>query len=115
MEDGFHKLVEEWWCTSTFEGWSGFVLLQKRKGLKNHIKDWRKGRGVWGSEKIRQLEDNLHEVQRRMEGERVSDFLRTDRLTILNQLWKEYRAEESQWLQKSRVKWIRDSDRITSF
>lgn len=51
-EEGFKKLVEEWWCSTVVEGLSNFVLQEKLKGLKKRIKEWNKLRGVLGSKKI---------------------------------------------------------------
>ncbi|XP_057418339.1 uncharacterized protein LOC130712522 [Lotus japonicus] len=45
-EEGFNEVVENWWRSSVYQGWSGDVLQQKLKGLRGKIKEWRKGRGV---------------------------------------------------------------------
>ncbi|XP_057432197.1 uncharacterized protein LOC130724947 [Lotus japonicus] len=95
MEEGFKEMVEEWWCSAVVEGWSGFVLMKKLKGLRDKIREWKKARGVWGSVKIHELEDRLNAVMGRMENEGNSIDLRKHRLEILNQLWREYRLEES--------------------
>lgn len=107
MEDGFKKMVEDWWCSAVVEGWSSFALMHKLKGLRAKIREWNKSRGIWGSEKIKYLEDQLQVVVNRMESEGVDTQLRKDRLEVLNQLWKEYRVQESRMLQKSRIRWIR--------
>src|ERR1044072_1388573 len=91
MEDGFRKLVEDWWNSVLYEGWAGYVLLQKLKGLRVRIGDWRKGRGTWGSEIVSRLEDKLKTIMGRMEVEGVSEELRKERLSTLSSLWKEYR------------------------
>lgn len=85
------------------EGWSGYRLQMKLKELRGKFREWNAKRGVWGSEKIKILEGELHEVVTRMERDGVSDDLRKNRLQILNHLWKEYRLEERMWLQKARV------------
>lgn len=50
-----------------------------------------------------------------MEVEDTSDSLREERLACLNHLWREYRLEESMWIQKAKVKWIREGGHNTSF
>lgn len=47
------------------------------------------------------MEDNLHDLISRMEREGASNELRTNRLQLLNNLWKEYRKEECMWVQKA--------------
>lgn len=39
-EKGFKELVEEEWKTSKVEGWSGYVLKEKLKSLKERIRAW---------------------------------------------------------------------------
>lgn len=92
-EEGFKKMVEEWWCSAVVEGWSSFALMHKLKGLRGQIREWKKKRGCWSSEKIKGLEESLQEVVSRMELEGVNFELRKERLGILNNLWKEYKIQ----------------------
>lgn len=50
-----------------------------------------------------------------MEQDGADEESRKLRLEVLNNLWKEYRLEERMWLQKSRVRWLREGDKNTSF
>lgn len=86
LEEGFKELVQEWWSSSVIEGWSGFSLQGKLKEIRGKIRAWQKNRGVWGSEKIKAMEDNLHVLITRMETEGVSVELRDERLQLLNNL-----------------------------
>ncbi|XP_057419403.1 uncharacterized protein LOC130713636 [Lotus japonicus] len=115
LEEGFKNLVEVWWNSALVEGWSSFMLQEKLKGLKGEIKEWRLRKGAWGSEKIKELEEKLHDTMSRMEREGVSDELRRGRLAILNHLWAEYRKEESKWLQKSRLRWLKLGDKNSHY
>lgn len=115
MEDGFKKLIEEWWGYLLVTSRSSYVILQKLKGLKEKIKSWRRSRGPWGSSKIKMLEDQLLEILRKMELNGVDEESRKERLEELNNLWREYRLEERMWLQKSRIRWLKEGDRNTSF
>lgn len=50
-----------------------------------------------------------------MENEGAFDDLRKDRLLILNNLWLEYRKEESMWIQKARVRWLNFGDKNSHY
>ncbi|XP_057428588.1 uncharacterized protein LOC130722016 [Lotus japonicus] len=115
LEDGFNELVEGWWNSLVVEGWGGFVLMKKLKDLKRKINEWRKGRGIWGVQRIRELEEKVHWLMARMETEGSTKELRLERIAIMGDLWKEYRAEEATWIQKSRLRWAREGDRNTRF
>lgn len=115
MEAGFKEMVAEWWGTNMISGWSGYVLLQKLKGLRGRIRLWCKERGPWGSSKIVLLEKKVNDLMAQMEREGVTVELRRERMMALNDLWKEYRKEESLWLHKSRMKWLMVRDRNTRF
>ncbi|XP_057425669.1 uncharacterized protein LOC130719035 [Lotus japonicus] len=115
LEDGFQELVRDWWDSAIVEGWSGFVLQSKLKGLRVKIREWRKKKGSWGVEKIKILEESLNDIMQRMENEGVSENLRRDRLVILEDLWKEYRVEERTWLAKSRLRWMKEGDRKSRY
>ena len=45
----------------------------------------------------------------------ISEVERIERNKLLFKLWKALRIEESLWRQKSRVRWLKESDRNTSF
>lgn len=50
----------------------------------------------------------------RMEREGASEDMRKNRLNNINNLWKLYISEESKWLQKARVRWLKEGDKIQS-
>lgn len=89
--------------------------MKKLQTLKGKIKGWHKERGVWGVQRIRDLEEKVHVVMSRMEVEGATEDLRVERIAIMGDLWKEYRAEEAAWIQKSRMRWAKEGDRNTRF
>src|SRR4051812_13932287 len=38
--EGYHKFVEETWKSLEVHGWGGYVLKEKLKLIKGHIKEW---------------------------------------------------------------------------
>lgn len=105
----------EWWSSATVEGWSGYVLQHKLKNLKTKIKEW-KGYSMRGSgEAVKVLEADLQNVMSRLEVEGPSNELRIQRIEILGALWDNFRREESIWRQKSRLRWLKEGDKNTSF
>ncbi|XP_057452728.1 uncharacterized protein LOC130744569 [Lotus japonicus] len=101
-EEGFKELVEAWWTSAVYQGWSGYVLQQKLRGLRGKIREWRRKKGAWGVEKIANLEKRLQEVMSELEAEGDSEALNKERRMVLEFLWRAYREEERIWLQKSR-------------
>ncbi|KAK3219525.1 hypothetical protein Dsin_013495 [Dipteronia sinensis] len=66
-----------------------------------------------GSVAIKDLEDRLVAVDKKLDKEGWLDSLRQDRQKIISELWTALRVEEHSWKQKSRVRWLVDSDRNT--
>ncbi|KAK3211669.1 hypothetical protein Dsin_016375 [Dipteronia sinensis] len=59
------------------------------------------------------VEEKLSIVDKKAVGEGWSHNLRTERLKLMVELWKNLRREEQSWHRKSRVKWIKEGDRNT--
>lgn len=96
-------------------GWAGYILQEKLKSLKASIKNWPGYYAAGTSAKIKLLESDLQVVMGELELSRNTVDLRTKRLEIMSNLWKEFRCEESMWRQKSRVRWFKEGDKNSSF
>lgn len=115
LNSEFKSLVQEWWSSTTFQGWSGYILQQKLKALKVKIKSWsgysRRGMG----EAIKGLETELQAIMGQLEEEGPVNELRLKRVKVMDDLWIQYRKEESFWRQKSRTRWLLEGDKNTAF
>lgn len=115
LDKEFQGLVNEWWNSSVVHGWSDFVLQQKFKDLKEKIRAWRGHSGSRLEARVKTLEAELQEVMGMLELEGASEELLSQRRAVLSGLWDGYKAEESKWQQKARVKWLQSGDKNTAF
>lgn len=53
------------------------------------------------------MEGELQNVMERLEEEGATEELRSKRTQVISGLWEGYKKEESKWLQKSRVRWLK--------
>ncbi|XP_057443888.1 uncharacterized protein LOC130736051 [Lotus japonicus] len=120
LDQEFEGVVKEWWCSSTVVGWSGFVLQQKLETLKTNTRNWKGYSRKGTNEKILSLEIGLieigfQELMHHLEENGVSVELRRRRMSILDELWHEYRVEENRWRQEARTNWLKCGDRNIAY
>ncbi|GMI75114.1 hypothetical protein HRI_001180700 [Hibiscus trionum] len=85
------------------------------KGTKEAIKGWSKKRGRDFQKLIPVLERQISELEIRIQEGEGSEAVFIKLCELKGKLWAQYRIEESQWLQKSRLNWNLQGDRNTHF
>ncbi|KAK3210475.1 hypothetical protein Dsin_015181 [Dipteronia sinensis] len=104
----------KWWSECKAVGSQGFVLFSKAKASKISLKRWLQSSKI-NLKKPKEVEDKLEVLDTKAEREGWTASLRQERLHLLEELWKRHRREEQSWRQKSRIKWLHDGDKNTTF
>ncbi|KAK3220321.1 hypothetical protein Dsin_014291 [Dipteronia sinensis] len=102
------------WKNCKTSGSKGFVLFSKAKAAKNALKRWLKTSKVL-LKKPKEVEDKLSGIDIKVETEGWTEALREERLKLMGELWKCLRREEQTWRQKSRINWLMEGYKNTSF
>ena len=106
----FKKLVEEWWMRTSVSGWMGFVLKEKLKMLKSHLKEWNKGEYEGMEERIgKSMEDIAALDEKGEEGALNGEELLT-RKSLFGDLWRLLRAKNAMMMQRSCLRWLKEGD-----
>ncbi|MCH84952.1 LINE-1 reverse transcriptase like, partial [Trifolium medium] len=107
QNDDFKRLVEDSWREQEVEGWMGFILKGKLKGLKTRIKLWNKE--VYGGIdlKIKKLMEDIEELDVRGELGIMNEEDMRQRKHKFRDLWHLWKSKESVLLQRARGRWLR--------
>ena len=103
------------WSNYHPSGWGGFVLKQKLKFIKNHIRQWSLQNGGITATKIQNLKKDLNALEAGVNGSNISQAEMELKKSLQEQLWTAAIAYESMMRQKSRVKWIREGDTNSAY
>lgn len=114
-EKSFQNTVVHNWSNYHPSGWGGFVLKQKLKFIKNHIRQWSLQNGGITSTKIQNLKKDLNALEAGVNGSNMSQADMELKKALQEQLWTAAIAYESMRRQKSRVKWIREGDTNSAY
>ena len=114
-DKSFQNMVVHNWSNYHPSGWGGFVLKQKLKFIKNHIRQWSLQNGGITSTKIQNLKKDLNALEAGVNGSNMSQADMELKKALQEQLWTAAIAYESMRRQKSRVKWIREGDTNSAY
>jgi exonuclease III len=106
----FRGKVEEFWSSNLCEGWMGFILKEKLKGLKETLKVWNKE--VYGEidTKISFLVEEIKEKDLRGEVGSLSAEEVVLRRKHFFDLWHLLKSKELSAVQRSRSRWLKEGD-----
>jgi hypothetical protein len=113
--NNFSKMIEEVWRGMSFVGWMGFILKEKLKGLKVHLKEWHKREFGGGEERIALIIEDIRELEVRGELVGLSDQEVGLRKVLFQDLWRRPKSKDLAIYQSSRSKWLRQGDANSNF
>jgi hypothetical protein len=110
----FQALVEGFWRNNNVVGWMAYVLKEKFKGLKNHIREWSREQYGQADSKIAKLVFEINAMDVRSEGAGLSNGDLELRKNLFAQLWHLKTSKESVLMQRSRTRWLKEGDENAS-
>ncbi|GAU21871.1 hypothetical protein TSUD_33680 [Trifolium subterraneum] len=109
------EVVERFWVDNRVDGWMGFVLKEKLKGLKAHLRVWHKQEYGGLETRIEELKVEIGDLD--CKGEEVG--LNTQEIERRKEkfgvLWKLLKSKEALMFQRARSKWFKEGDANTKF
>ncbi|MCH79404.1 LINE-1 reverse transcriptase like [Trifolium medium] len=106
----YKKIVKEAWENHSVNGWMGFVLKEKLKGIKNSLKGWNREEFGALEDKIAILIEDINDLDSRSELVGLSNLEIDLRKSKFCNLWKLLKSKEAILFQRSRSKWLREGD-----
>jgi hypothetical protein len=113
--EGFADLVRGWWESYSFSGTPSFEFASKLKALKADLKHWNENQFGHVSLKKQQMIADLRELDDEKDSRPLSIEERGRREQLVVGLEKVILMDEISWRQKSRVLWLKEGDKNSSF
>ncbi|OVA20974.1 hypothetical protein BVC80_8831g19 [Macleaya cordata] len=114
-EPSVEESIEEWWEEMSFSGTASSVFWSKMHGLKERLKVWSKIHFGKAKEKMRDLTNQIHQLDIWEESRDFSDQEIADRGNARAKLNKLIKAEAIGWRQRARVQDIKVNERNTKY
>ncbi|KAL8534353.1 hypothetical protein ACS0TY_010389 [Phlomoides rotata] len=111
----YKSVVEKVWSSSLKQGWAGFVIKEKLKEVKMELKEWSKATFKGMDRRIEEKKDELERLDILDDTFGLEEDEISRRQEVLGDLMMESSWKESQLLQQSKLKWLREGDANTSF
>ncbi|GJW10659.1 RNA-directed DNA polymerase, eukaryota [Tanacetum coccineum] len=115
-EDGFDKLVEDSWKTSSFADSSKITILRKKfQALKASIKAWCKDDKHRSSEYRLSIQSRISDLDKMFDSGYSNEELVNERTSLLKELHNINKCHSLDMAQKAKVRWSIEGDENSKF
>ncbi|KAL8456310.1 hypothetical protein ACS0TY_034502 [Phlomoides rotata] len=111
----YKDLIERVWSASNIKGWGGYVMKEKLKELKTELKTWSREIFKGMDKRIEDKKEKIEKLDLLDDTFGLEEDEITRRHNLLGDLMIETSWKESQWLQKSKLKWMKEGDVNSNF
>ncbi|WJX32289.1 hypothetical protein P8452_20632 [Trifolium repens] len=106
----FKEVVVNEWNSQHFNGWMGFVLKERLKGLKGVIKEWSKEVYEKPNVMKKRLVEEIKGLDLKSESVGLSIDEVAFRKRLFEDLWVVLKSIDASTFQRSRSRWLREGD-----